>query len=199
MELKEGLIKDSYELIIKELQSVVTIFYLFLVGTGMLFKHQKFSEFGINIFQYADIFDFLIAPFQDSIIILFTLITVTFVYLIYKADAFLGKVLPRFYTIISLGLNKKSWHTTYKIVTFSFALVAYMYFAADFYGRLFRTSVNDKEQYKINYTDDKTISGNLIGKNNNVIFLWTNNKVKILPITDAIRTMEIEDVVVVEE
>lgn len=82
MELKEGLIKDSYELIIKELQSIVTIFYLFLVGMGMLFKHQKFSEFGINVFQYADIFDFLIAPFQDYVIILFTMASLTFIYLL---------------------------------------------------------------------------------------------------------------------
>lgn len=189
--MKEGLIKDSYELIIKELQSVVTIFYLFLVGMGMLFKHQKFSEFGINIFQYADIFDFLIAPFQDSIIVLFTLASLTFIYILFKLDSIWEKKCPRIYSIFSFGLNKKSWHRTYKLFTFIIALVAYLYFAADFYGRLVYSSINEKEKYKIHYTDDKTISGNLIGKSNNILFLWVDKKVKILPITDSVREMEI--------
>ena len=191
MEMKEGLIKDSYELIIKELQSVVTIFYLFLVGMGMLFKHQKFSEFGINIFQYADVFDFLIAPFQDSIIVLFTLASLTFIYILFKLDSIWEKKCPRIYSIFSFGLNKKSWHRTYKLLTFIIALAAYLYFAADFYGRLFHSSINEKEKYKIHYTDDKIINGNLIGKSNNILFLWVDKKVKILPITDSVREMEI--------
>lgn len=193
MELKEGLIKDSYELIIKELQSIVTIFYLFLVGMGMLFKHQKFSEFGINVFQYADIFDFLIAPFQDYVIILFTMASLTFIYLLFKLDSYWERKCPRMYYLFSLGLSRKSWHRAYKLLTFTIALIAYLYFAADFYGRLFHSTINGKEKYTIHYTDDKTISGKLIGKTNNVIFIWDNKKVKILPITDSIREMEIED------
>ncbi|WP_193323767.1 hypothetical protein [Marinifilum sp. N1E240] len=189
--MKEGLIKDSYELIIKELQSVVTVFYLFMVGMGMLFKHQKFSEFGINIFQYADVFDFLIAPFQDFIIVLFTFASLTLIYLLYKFDKFLEKKFPKSYSVFSFGLSRKSWHTTYKKITFMLGLMAYLYFAADYYGELSHSSINSKEKYKIHYIDSKTISGNLIGKNNNVIFLWVNQRVKILPITDAIRVMEI--------
>lgn len=69
----EGLIKDRYELIFKELQSVLTIIYLFAVGIGMLFEAEKFSEFGINIFEYADVFDFLTAPFSDAKILLYAL------------------------------------------------------------------------------------------------------------------------------
>jgi len=60
--------KTTYEIIIKELQTVITISYLFTVGIGMLFKYHKYDEFGINIFEYADVFDFLIAPFSDFFI-----------------------------------------------------------------------------------------------------------------------------------
>lgn len=55
---EQGLIKDAYELILKEIQSIVTVLYILMVGLGMLFNYQKYSEFGINIFEYADIFDF---------------------------------------------------------------------------------------------------------------------------------------------
>jgi hypothetical protein len=46
--MKEGLIKDTYELIIKELQTVVTASYIIAVGIGMLLNYQKYSEFGIK-------------------------------------------------------------------------------------------------------------------------------------------------------
>lgn len=52
----------------------MTVLYLLMVGLGMLFNYQKYSEFGINIFEYADIFDFLIAPFEDVRIVYFSVI-----------------------------------------------------------------------------------------------------------------------------
>ncbi len=72
--MKEGIIKDKYEIVIKELQTIISILYIFAVGIGMLFNFQKFSEFGINIFEFADIFDFLIAPFSDFKILLFNVV-----------------------------------------------------------------------------------------------------------------------------
>ena len=80
--MKEGLIKDTYELIFKEIQTVITIFYILIVGIGMLFTYHKYSEFGINIFDYADVFDFLVAPFSDFKILLFSTITITLVFLL---------------------------------------------------------------------------------------------------------------------
>ncbi len=69
----EGLIKDKYEPLLKELQSIISIFYILAVAIGMVFNYQKYSEFGINIFDYADIFEFLIAPFSDTTILFFTI------------------------------------------------------------------------------------------------------------------------------
>ncbi len=57
--MKEGLIKDSYELFIKEIQTLLTLAYVIAVGIGMLFNYKKYSEFEINIFEYGDAFDFL--------------------------------------------------------------------------------------------------------------------------------------------
>jgi hypothetical protein len=50
--MKEGLIKDVYEAILKEIQTVIALGYILTVGIGMLFNYQKYSEFNINIFEY---------------------------------------------------------------------------------------------------------------------------------------------------
>lgn len=114
----QGIIKDAYELIIKEVQSVVTILYLLMVGLGMLFNYQKYSEFGINIFEYADIFDFLIAPFEDVRIFFFTLFSALIPFIFFKLDTFSEQRFPKFYTRINFGLNKKSWFKRYIMIAF---------------------------------------------------------------------------------
>ena len=79
---ENGLINDKYELIAKEFQTVLSVFYLLLMGVGMLFSYEKYSRFGINIFQYSDIFDFLLTPFRDITIFMFSFITIFMVYLV---------------------------------------------------------------------------------------------------------------------
>ncbi len=69
-EKNEGLIKNSYELIIGELQTIISISYIVAIAIGMVFLFEKYSQFGINIFDYADVFDFIIAPFADLKVLL---------------------------------------------------------------------------------------------------------------------------------
>jgi len=106
--MKEGLIKDTTEVVIKEIQTVITISYILAVGIGMLFNFQKFSEFGINIFDYADVFDFLIAPFSDFKILLFTIISLTLTYFIFRGDLLWKRKFPKSYSKHSFGWDKKN-------------------------------------------------------------------------------------------
>lgn len=100
--MKEGLIKDAYELIIKEIQTIVTISYIIAVAVGMLFNFQKYDEFDINIFYYGDVFDFLIAPFSDVYIILFATVSILIVYLLLRMDSYWKKKWPKVYSIANL-------------------------------------------------------------------------------------------------
>src|SRR5690606_2414881 len=77
---------------------------------GMLFTHKKYSEFGINIFDYADVFDFLIAPFSDMRILLFSGITLFIVFLVVRSDIFLRAKYPRTYSKFNFGLEKKRFY-----------------------------------------------------------------------------------------
>ena len=86
--MKEGFIKDTYELIIKEIQTVITVCYLVAVGIGMIFNYKKYAEFGINIFDYGDVFDFLIAPFADVYIIFFAAASTLFISMLFTLIMF---------------------------------------------------------------------------------------------------------------
>ncbi|WP_254712763.1 hypothetical protein [Polaribacter sp. AHE13PA] len=190
--MKEGLIKDTYELIFKEIQTVITIFYILIVGIGMLFTYQKYSEFGINIFDYADVFDFLVAPFSDFKILLFSTITITLVFLFFKLDSLFNRKFPKNYSRINFGWDKKSWFNSYRYSLFFILFIFYLYLSADFYGKF--TSKQTKENSPINlkYSDNENINGIVIGKTKDVIFLLQGKKVKAIPINSIIKEFEIK-------
>jgi hypothetical protein len=88
---------DTLLSIVRESQPILSIGYLLAVGIGMLFNFQKYARFNINIFEYADIFDFLIAPFADSMIILFTIASIGLAYLAFRADLYWERKYPKSY------------------------------------------------------------------------------------------------------
>jgi hypothetical protein len=190
--MKEGLIKDTYELVIKEMQTVVTISYLLIVGIGMLFTYQKYSEFGINIFDYADVFEFLIAPFSDIKILLFSTITIILVLFFFNLDAVWKRKYPKNYSKMNLGLDKKNWYNTYRYFMFAFMFMYYLYLSADFYGKFTKKEVLENSQINIKYSDNESINGILIGKTKDILFLLQNDKVKAIPINSNVKEFEIK-------
>lgn len=91
--MKEFL-QNTYNRLLKDFQAILSIAYLFAVGIGMIFNYRKYSHFNINIFDYADITDFLIAPFADYRIFLFTFISVLILGAIYKLDSYIKEKHP---------------------------------------------------------------------------------------------------------
>lgn len=190
--MKEGLIKDTYELVLKEIQLIVTISYVLIVGIGMLFTYQKYSEFGINIFEYADIFDFLIAPFSDFKVLLFSTVTIVLVLLLFRLDVVWKLKYPETYSKMNWGLDKKSWFSVYRYVMFALMFVIYLYLSADFYGEFTKKEVLEKSQINIKYSDNQNIKGKVIGKTKDILFLLQNEKVKAIPINANVKEFEIK-------
>ena len=73
--MAERTVKSRYEQVVTELPRILPLCYLVMVCIGMLFNYFKFKHFGINIFQYASVFDFLISPFEDPTIIWFMILS----------------------------------------------------------------------------------------------------------------------------
>lgn len=190
--MKEGLIKDAYELVLKEIQTIVTISYLLIVGIGMLFNYHKYSEFGINIFDYADVFEFLIAPFSDFKILLFSTITIILSLLLLKLDIVLRRKYPKTTSKMNLGLDKKSWFSIYRYSLIAFMFIYYLYLSSDFYGRFTKKEIMRNSPISIKYSDNESINGILIGKTKDIIFLLQNEKVKAIPINSNVKEFEIK-------
>lgn len=190
--MKEGFIKDTYELILREIQTVITISYILIVGIGMLFTFQKYSEFGINIFEYADIFDFLIAPFSDFRILLFSTITLVLVFLFFKFDAFYQRKFPKSYSKVNFGWDKKSWFNLYRYSMFIFLFILYLYQSADIYGKFTKEKINEKTPTRLKFSDNEIINGIVIGKTKDILFLLQDKKVKAIPINSAVKEFRIK-------
>ncbi|WP_211344257.1 hypothetical protein [Flavivirga rizhaonensis] len=190
--MKEGLIKDTYELIIKEIQTVITASYIISVGIGMLFNYQKYSEFDINIFDYSDVFDFLIAPFSDFYILLFATASILIVSILIKLDTLWKNKWPKSYSKLNFGCDKKSWFKTYRIVLFIISFVLYLYLSADYYGRYAKNKIINKNDISIKLADNEIKLGKLIGKTKDVIFILNDDSVYALPISSLVKEIKIK-------
>ena len=188
--MKEGLIKDTYEIVIKEIQTVITILYIIAVGVGMLFNYQKFDEFGINIFDYADVFDFLIAPFSDFQILIFTIISLTIPYLIIKLILLWKRKFPKSYYKLNFG-SKKTLPNSSKYFALAFIFIYYLYISADRYGNISKDQMLNQPLIKIRFIDNEIKEGKMIGKTKEVIFLLNDEKVEAIPIISLVKEIEI--------
>lgn len=189
--MKEGIIKDAYELVIKEVQTIISISYVAAVGIGMLFNYQKYILFGINIFDYADVFDFLISPFSDLKILSFTVVSILLALLIAYLDILWKKKFPEAYSRFNLGWDEKSWFTTLRVISTAILIVLYLIIASGVYGKISREEVLNQPLTRIRFSDDEIKSGKMIGKTNDVVFLLSDKKVEAIPITSLVKEIEI--------
>ncbi len=189
--MNEGIIKNAYEAMIKELQTIITVAYIFAVGVGMLFNYQRYDEFGINIFDYADVFDFLITPFSDFQVLLFTMISLLLTYLIYKLDvAWKGKY-PKWYSrLVYFGFDQKSWFANFRYFTFFILFISYLYVSADWYGSISKKQLKKLDRITIQFSDGEVKKGKMIGKTKEVIFLMYGKQVEVIPISSLVKTIK---------
>ena len=188
--MKEGLIKDAYEAIAKEVQLFLSMAYLLMVGIGMLFNHQKYSEFGINIFQYADVFDFLIAPFEDWRIFAFSVASSFIPIIMFMSDRVWQQKGPKSYSIFSFGLDKKSWYNASRLIAFGALFIYYIYVFADMYGAKAKERILSSDDISIRYEDDEVVIGKEIGKTDDVYFLFREDKLRIIPFNSLVKWIE---------
>ena len=189
--MKEGIIKNTYEAVLKEMQTLISISYLLVVGIGMLFNYHKYEEFGINIFDYADVFDFLIAPFSDSKILLFSMLSLMVPYLLYKFDFMWKSKYPKTYSRMSFGWDEKSWYKLFTYFSFAFLLIFYLYISADLYGKISKKQILKRGTTSIRYSDNEIKEGKMIGKTKDIMFLLVDENVEAIPITSLVKEIQI--------
>ena len=123
-EKDQGIIKDRIELIIRELQNLLAFGYVCLIILGMMFEIGYYSFFGINIFEYAGVSDFLLAPFRRPVSLMILFIIGLYIILAYPVDVWMAKNWPKFYRIINFGIIKPDSSTFYRNIVFAFTTLA---------------------------------------------------------------------------
>ncbi|MBT2163146.1 hypothetical protein [Zobellia barbeyronii] len=189
----EGIIKNFYEVRIEELQTLITISYIISVAIGMLFSFQKYNRFGINIFDYADVFDFLITPFSDFKVLLFSFGSILMGLLIIKFDIYWLKKHPESYSKINMGMYKKEWFNPVRYTFYTVMLLSYLFVASNGYGNSAKKQIEtNSEMIGVKFNDGDTKRGILIGKTSEYLFLKTEGEITAIPIRSMVKEIEIK-------
>jgi hypothetical protein len=72
--MSEPVPPPRYQLLAEHLGTGLTLSYLALVAIGMFHSVLGYRHFGINILDYAEASDFLLAPFRDPMVMVFTVV-----------------------------------------------------------------------------------------------------------------------------
>lgn len=179
-DMENELQKKTYERITGELSRFLPLGYLAMVIIGMIFNYFRYEAFGLNIFQYASVFDFLISPFEDMHILLFIFGSMLLVLFTVKMDKLWKKHFPNSYKKWSFKWTERSW---YKPASYIFVITAYIFYGAYFYGVYTYNAVPQKKDITVRYQNNETLTGKQIGKVGNALFLLCGEKVKIIPAT----------------
>ncbi len=182
----------SFKSFLKDVQPILTIGYLLAIAIGMIFNYQKYNEFGINIFDYADVFDFLIAPFSDLNILLFVAFSMGLAYLLFRLDIWLGRRFPEGYAKSTMGMSRQSWFPAFREVSFLVIFMLYIYIIADKYGEYTSGVIENGKDIQVKMTDDSVVSGQFIGKTNNIIFLLRGSEVIAVPISAQVKEIRLK-------
>ena len=87
-------------------QAYITLGYLTVVIIGMMFDYDYYKRFNINIFEYADVLDFLLAPVKSITLMLFAFTTVILVLIFFRLDKLWLAKFPKTYKRFNFGMDK---------------------------------------------------------------------------------------------
>ena len=188
----EGIIKDRFELLLGEVQTIIYLFYGFLVGLGMLYNYFRYREFGINIFEYAGVLDFLIAPFSDLRILLMAASISLFCYIFYRFDLWVAARFPRLYNIMAFGQAGRKGYHKFRNLSVSLLLLWGIAVYAIAYGSISEREVRDSAPITLIYNDGSEDSGRMIGKTSEVyLLLKGDDSVEVIPLSGDLRKVKL--------
>jgi len=175
-----------------DLQGYITLSYLGGVAVGMMFDYQYYNHFAIDIFEYSDILDFLLTPVRNLEVIVFVLATLGIVWTLFKLDDIWKKRSPNTYN----RFNLVKWQKTSRPFMYALSVILYLFIAATIYGEeKYKRFLKAPSPVSLTFeSGSKTISGSLIGKNKDYLFLQdADSTVKAIPINADVQEIVIQE------
>ncbi len=193
--MKDTFFQDTFRFIKKDINLSLSLSYIILVSIGMIFDVMYYKEFGVNIIEFSDINDFLLAPFRDPAILIFVIGTLVFMFVTLFFDDWLEDNYPKIYKGMYAGFNQESYDKWYKRYNGTFFLILFfVYFAARTYGYYKADKIYSRENSAVHvvFKDNKfepTDTLLYVGKTNSYAFLFNREKkqIKVVPMSDVLR------------
>lgn len=182
----------------------LTLAYLALIAVGMFHSALGYRHFGINILDFTEASDFLLAPFRDVWMLLVTVVPVILAWMYLSLVARLGERAeqkrvaagrPNRWWNGSEALNArlKKWFPLFKVGLGLF----WLYVSASSYQRIraYRTMRGDGVQVRVELTDGSVMEGAtnrplmLVGSTSRYAFLFRTDewRTEILPVENVQR------------
>ena len=188
----------------KTIQIIVVALYGFAIIMGMIFSSAKYQAYDINIFEFADILDFLVYPFLDiKSVAYYGFLPIIIFSLFYSFDRYLLKNHPDFYSkYLTPKFFRKyletSWYAQSQkitLLTIPLYLVINYFLYYDMHSN--EPLLNLYQPMTIKMQNGETKKGFLLGKVKDVIFfinvdsILNFNDVSIIPYQESVTEIKI--------
>jgi hypothetical protein len=146
--MKTNLVESIQRHFGKDISLMLTFGYLFLIMIGMIFNAVFYAINHLNIFKYAEISDFLLAPFRDFYILIFTALSIAIILGFYQLDEYLELHYPKFHHKLMMGRDKSKYQLFYETKGVLLLIGMYIILAAWNYG-MYRSVRLDRRQISL--------------------------------------------------
>ena len=192
--MKITFFKSTATFLQKDISLSLSITYVVLVAIGIIFNGAYYLCFRINVISYSDISDFLMAPFRDMFILIFTIATVFSIYYLNVFDEWLERKYPKLHDSMYMGIDKDKYQKDFAFNGVLFMIVVYVCLTAILYAEFQAKRVkNGYNSYIHVITKDNHFEPSdtlyFIGKNNGYTFLYnkTKKQTDVIPMSDVLR------------
>jgi hypothetical protein len=191
--------KPFWKKYIRGIQDVFSLGYLLLILLGMLHEFLFFRKFGLNVFDYYDIIDFLLVPLKNAFILLFFVSLILLSLFLIALDEYWERKHPSSYRMVSFGLNTRPWWPLWRQIQFVLIVLLYTWFAAKGYAHVKHELIlqrPENRQITIDFLGEgpekDMHNATKIGQNKDFLFILpdSSNRVLAIPLNSNILTIE---------
>lgn len=131
----QKLLQMIQKLVREDTSLFLTLLYLLLIVIGLLFSSFYYIGFQINIFEFADLSDFLLAPIAQPLVLVFSVISLFLAYQAIRFTEYMDKKFPRYATWWNMGFKVGTpEYLRYWRLSAVGAFISYLVIAAYFFG-----------------------------------------------------------------
>lgn len=184
-----SLLNRRWEDLLGDVQSLLAVAYI-----ALIMEVAYYREFGINIVEYSNVFDFLIGPFKRSEALFFLCFTFAVTFFALRFDMYMQKRFPKVHNILNLGMARRTWFVWYRnlayVIVFFALLIVYSVMLGE--GRRDHLCATTEFDMGVVFQDraGDTLSIKEIGAIASYLFgLDGNNRVHVIPTQSGVQQL----------